>query len=114
MRTISVSGGAFRSRCCASVTPPNPPPTIITLCSLTFDFPRSILVVFAQSFFKFGLCRPITEQRLLELVIGFGQCCLRFQDIGHERCRKLVPVRVDAQILTRRFLRKLSDDKSLA
>ena len=30
-------------------------------------------LVFAQSFFKFGLCRPITEQRLLVLMIGVGE-----------------------------------------
>src|SRR5262249_43107981 len=71
-------------------------------------------VVLAQSFFKFGLCSPITEQRLLVLVIGFGKGCLRFQDIGHERCSKLVPVRIDTQSLERRLLRKLSDDQSLA
>ena len=29
-------------------------------------------VIFAQSFFEFGLCSPITEQRLLVLVIGVG------------------------------------------
>src|SRR5262245_62122539 len=99
MRTISTSEETFRSRCCASVTPANPPPTIITLRSLTVRPPFVRSVVFAQGFFKLGLCSPITEQRLLVLVIGFGEGCLRFQDIGHERCRKFVLVRIDAQRL---------------
>src|SRR6516162_1668309 len=114
MRTISTPAGTFFSRCCASVTPPNPPPTIITLRSLTFRLHLSESVVFAQSFFKFGLCRPITLQRLLKLVIGSGESCLRFENIGHERFRKSVLVRVDAQIFARRFLCQLSDDESLA
>src|SRR5215471_305627 len=113
MRTISIPGGTFFSRYCASVTPPNPPPTTITLRSFTFDLHLSSSLVFTQSFFKFGLCCPITEKRLLELVTGFGKGCLRFQDIGHKRGRKLELVRVNAQILAGRLFRQLSDDKSL-
>ena len=30
-------------------------------------------LIFAQSFFEFGLCGPITEQRLLVLMIGVGE-----------------------------------------
>ena len=47
-------------------------------------------------------------------MIGFGEGCLRFQDIGHERSCKPVLIRIDAQGLARRFRCKLSDDKSLA
>src|SRR5262249_51145620 len=113
MRTISE--GIFRSRCCASVTPPNPPPTIITLCSLTVRPSVSTgSVVFAQSFFEFGLRRAITKQRLLKLVIGFSKRGLRLQHIRQERCRQLVPVRIDAQGLAGRFLPELSDNQSLA
>src|SRR5262249_31683147 len=91
----------------------NPPPTTITLRSFTFDLHLSLSLVFAQSFFKSGLCCPITEKRLLELVTGFGKGCLRFQDIGHKRGRKLELVRVNAQILAGRLFPQLSDDKSL-
>src|SRR5262249_13550090 len=69
--------------------------------------------IFAQSFFKFGLCRPVTEKRLLELVTGFGEGCLRFQNIGHQRRRELELVCVDAQILAGCLLRQLSDNKGL-
>src|SRR5215472_16707112 len=111
MRTISIPEGTFFSRCCANVTPANPPPTTMTLRSFTFDLRLSL--AFAQSFFKFGLCRPITEQRLLELVTGFGEGSLRFQNIGHERCREFELVGIDAQILAGRLFRQLSNDKSL-
>src|SRR5215471_7319764 len=44
-------------------------------------------IVFAQSFFEFGLCGPIAKQRLLKLMIGFGERRLRLQHIGKKRCR---------------------------
>src|SRR6266850_788778 len=45
MRTISISEESRRSRCWASVTPPNPPPTMITLRLLIVRSPRWLFSV---------------------------------------------------------------------
>src|SRR4051794_24211229 len=44
--------------------------------------PLRASLFFPYCFFQQGSCRPVTQQRLLVLVIGFGQRRLRLQDIG--------------------------------
>src|SRR5215470_9758798 len=59
-------------------------------------FVSSLLVslFFAEGLFKVCFCRPVSQQGLLILVIGFREVCLGLQAVRQECCRQPVLVRV--------------------